>query len=206
MSNKVILVGGFIEIIELCEDNNLEIVGLIDKIERQSFFSYPLLGQDDEVKEISLKFPNSSIIITPDNPSIRQKLFLHYRNYGFDFKTLISKNAIISKSVKIGFGSIIQTGVNVSASVNIGEFVKVNSCANIMHNAEIGNFTTIAPNAVILGYVTIGKHCYIGSNATILPHIQICDNVTIGAGAVVTKNILTPNSVYTGIPAKLVKK
>jgi len=206
MSNKVIIVGGFIEIIELCEDNNLEICGIIDNKQNENNRSYPIIGVDSDAEDIFKKFPGISLVISPDNPKIRQKLYFHYEKFDFRFRTVLSKNAFISKSASIGTGTIIQVGSNISSEVIIGEFVKINSFANVMHNARIGNYTTIAPNAVILGYADIGKNCYIGSNATILPNIRICDDVIIGAGAVVTKNITIQNSIYKGVPAKIVLK
>lgn len=49
----------------------------------------------------------------------------------------------------------------------------------------------------------IGNDCNIGAGAVVIGGIRIADNVTIGANAVVTKNIDTPNSVWGGVPARL---
>lgn len=201
MKNKVIVVGAFHEVIELAEENGLEIAGLIDNQKIGKYRSYEILGKDSEAMNLPKNIKEIHLIITPDKPSIRKKLMADYEELGFQFASLISKCAKISKSAVIGSGTIIQSGVNVSAECRIGIFVKLNTNCNVMHNSMIGDFTTIAPNAVILGNVKIGKLCYIGANATILPNIVICDNVTIGAGAVVTKNINTEMTVV-GNPAK----
>jgi UDP-N-acetylbacillosamine N-acetyltransferase len=196
--NSVIIVGAFHEIIELAEMNNLIIIGLVDNNKEGSYYGYNIIGND---KNLGTKYNKYPIVITPDKPDLRQKLHQIYENRGFDFYTLISKKATISKTSSIGEGSIVQSGVNVSSECKIGKFVKLNTHSNIMHNTIIGNFTTIAPSAVLLGNVKIGKNCYIGSNCTILPNIIIGDNAIVGAGAVVTKNVVESETVI-GVPAK----
>jgi len=202
MSAKVILVGGFIEIIELCENNGLEIFGIIDFCKKDEMYSFKILGTDNDARFFSNQIKQYPLILTPDSPVTRTKLEKYYKNLDFCFTRLLSSQSFISKRAIIGQGTVIQSGVNVSSEVVIGDFVKINNHANIMHNVKIGDFTTIAPNAIVLGNVKIGNGCYIGANSTILPNISIADNVVIGAGAVVTKNILEPGGVYVGIPAR----
>ncbi len=201
MNKKIIIVGAFHEVIELAEENGIQIIGLIDNGKKKSYLNYPVLGNDSEAELLSKSYMNISLVITPDAPKVRAHLFHAYNNIGYSFTSLISSKSKISKSAKIGMGTIIQTGVNVSSEVIIGQFVKLNSACNIMHNSIIGDFTTIAPNVVILGYVTIGNLSYIGANATILPNISIGENVIIGAGSVVTKNVPN-NKVMIGNPAR----
>jgi sugar O-acyltransferase (sialic acid O-acetyltransferase NeuD family) len=201
---KVIIVGGFHEIIELCENNSYEIAGIIDNRGKGRYRNYNILCDDKNIGSIDDYYKDIPLIITPDQPIVRRKLFEFYSNLGFKFISLVSNMAYISKSAMISEGCVIQINANVSAESVIGKFVKLNTMCNIMHDSNVGDFTTIAPNAVILGKVKIGKNCYIGSNSTILPNVSICDNVTIGAGAVVTKNILEPG-IYVGTPARQTK-
>lgn len=205
MTKKIIIVGAFLEIIELAEDFGYEIVGLIDNNRNGLYRNYRILSSDDYVDELDQNLKEISLIITPDIPQKREKLYSYYLSKGFKFSSLISKSSKISKSAIINEGTVIQYGVNVSSEVYIGKFVKLNTYCNIMHNSIIGDFTTIAPNAVVLGNVKIGKNCYIGSNATILPNIEISDNVVVGAGAVVTEDI-PPFSIVAGNPAKILKQ
>jgi sugar O-acyltransferase (sialic acid O-acetyltransferase NeuD family) len=195
---EIIIVGAFYEIIELAQNCGYKIYALVDKHKTGKYKGYPILGDDYSFKLHNIKYP---VVISPDIPETRMKLFDHYFDRGFNFTSLISSNAKISQSAKIGKGSIIQSFVNISCDSTLGEFVKCNTFANIMHDVKIGDFTTIAPNAVILGNVKIGRGCYIGANATILPNISISDNVIVGAGSVVTKNIESNKTVY-GVPAK----
>ena len=200
--SSVILIGGFVEIVELCQDNDISIAGVIDQSIADIEPGLKYLGTDDEIGTLISKISNIPLVITPDNPNIRQKLFSYYSSFGLSFASIVSKKAVISKSAALGIGNVIQAGVNVSSKVITGNFVKINSQANLMHHCSVGDFTTIAPSAVVLGRVTIGKNCYIGANSTILPNICICDNVVIGAGSVVTKDINTPDTTFLGIPAR----
>lgn len=204
MKTKVILIGGFPEIIELCEECNYSIVGIIDNNLKDNFLGYKVFGSDKIAKEVYEDYKNIPVIITPDIPVVRKKLVDFYSGLGFNFCNLISPKASISKSSVLGVGVVVQNGVNISYNVKIGNFVKINTFSNIMHDSIINDYTTVAPNAVILGRVKIGSCCYIGANSTILPMKEIGDNAVIGAGAVVTKNIPVSITV-TGNPAKELK-
>ena len=202
MDKDVILVGGFSEMIELCEECNLNIAGIIDQPNWKSTVNpYPLLGQDKDASYLYKKYCNCDIVISPDSPILRQKLYQHYQQYGFKFATIISPHARISKSSIIGEGCVIQSGVNISSNCFLGKFIKLNTNANVMHDNKIEDFSTIAPNAVLLGKVHVGEKSYIGANSTILPNIKIGNETTIGAGAVVTKDVKQGVTVK-GVPAK----
>lgn len=199
--NEVILVGGFHEIIELCENLGKKIVGIIDNQLEGNYLGYTILGDDTMADTLYQKYKDIPLIISPDNPGVREKLFHYYSGIGFRFSTLISHRAIVSKSAQIGIGTIIQDGVNISVFSKVGNFVKINSFANLMHDVVVDNFATIAPNAVVLGRVHIGAKAYIGANATILPKIDVAEETIVGAGAVVTKDT-DQKSTVIGIPAK----
>lgn len=201
MDKDVVLIGGFHEVIELCEKAGFNIVGIIDDQLQDSYFGYPVIGSDADAKVLFPKYGKCKIVITPDSPKIREKLVNLYEPLGYDFATVISPSATISKFSTVGKGTIIQDGVNVSASTTIGNYVKLNTNANVMHDNMISDYVTIAPNAVILGRITVGRSSYIGANATVLPEIEIGHHSTVGAGAVVTKNVPN-NTIVKGVPAK----
>lgn len=198
---EVILVGGFIEIIELCELCNLNISGIIDNNLKEDYCGYPIIGTDTDAPKLLDKFRTTPLLLSPDLPATRKKIADYYEALGFTFISLISPKAEVSKSAIIGKGVIIQTSVNVSANTRLGNFVRLNTRANIMHDCTIDVYTTVAPSAVVLGRVKIGKYCYVGANSTILPEINIGDEAIIGAGAVVVKDIEN-NKTVKGIPAK----
>lgn len=199
--HKVILVGGFHEIIELCEVSGKSIVGIIDNKLRGKYYGYEVLGDDSGATNVYKKYREIPLIISPDIPDIRKALVEYYCKIGFTFCNLLHPGASISKYAKIGNGVIIQNMVNVSTNVIIHDFVKINSCANIMHDTIVDSYSTIAPNAVLLGRVRISKSCYIGSNSIILPDREIGSKAIVGASAVVTKNVKNGITVV-GNPAR----
>lgn len=201
MDKDVILVGGFHEMIELCEKAGYNIVGIIDGQLQDSYFGYSVIGSDTDAEVLFPNYGKYKLVLTPDSPKIREKLVNLYEPLGYDFATIISPKATISKFSTVGKGTIMQDGVNISACTTIGNYVKLNVNCNVMHDNVISDYVTIAPSAVNLGRITVGRSSYIGANATILPEVRIGHHSTVGAGAVVTKDI-DDNKIVKGVPAK----
>lgn len=201
MRTKVVLVGGFHEVIELCEECGYDVIGIIDNTLEDDYYNIPIIGKDDDAQELFKRYGKYTLVITPDAPNIRKRLVEYYGAIGYKFATIISPSAKISKSATIGEGTIIQYGVNISSECNIGRFCKLNTLCNVMHDNVIGDFSTIAPNAVLLGRVHVGEGSYIGANSTILPEKNIGNCATIGAGAVVTHDI-SSKMIVKGVPAR----
>jgi len=204
-NNKAILVGGFHETIELCNDCGVSIVGIIDNKLNGQYFGCNIIGCDADAPEIYKMHRDIPVILTPDEPLVRKKLAKQYKEIGFKFMNLIHPQAKVSRSAKMGEGIIIHYGSHISSNVAIDDYVRVNTYANIMHDSHIGKYSTVAPNAVVLGGVTISENCYIGANCTILPGLNIEADSIIGAGAIVTKDVKT-NSKMIGIAAKEMNK
>lgn len=201
-NNKIIIVGAFHEIIELAEECGKIISGIIDNKLTGKYMGYQILGTDDLAKKLKEEFKFEKIILSPDIPQTRKKLFKLYSAFNWEFDNLVSPESRLSKGVCIEEGAIIHRFVNISNNTKIKKFARLNVNANIMHDCEIGDFSTIAPNAVILGNVLIGEEVYIGANSTILPNLNLENRSVIGAGSIVTKNVIR-NTTVMGNPAKI---
>lgn len=200
-NNKVILVGGFIETIELCLVAGKEIVGIIDKKLSGSYYGIPVLGSDDEAPKLHRKYGEVPIAFGLGYPADRSRLAEYYRKVGFTFANLVHPKTLISAYATVGIGCIIQSGACISAGAVVGDFVLVNIAATIMHEAIIGAHSTIAAAATVLGRAVVEHNALIGSNATILPNIRIGHGAVVGAGAVVTKHVREGVTVV-GNPAR----
>ena len=179
MKDKVIIVGAFHEVIELCEDCGFEIVGIIDTLPDDTFMDYPVLGTDADAKSIREIHPDSKIVISPDSPKLKQKLGDYYKSVGFSFETVVSPLARISRSAKIGEGVIIQSGVNISSAATIGRLCKLNFNVNVMHDVVIGDYSVLAANAVVLGRASVGMRTYLGANSTVMPDAVVADDTKV---------------------------
>ncbi|MCK5050759.1 MAG: acyltransferase [Candidatus Cloacimonetes bacterium] len=109
-------------------------------------------------------------------------------------------------------------GTKIGKKVEIGYYVFIDNRYPEM--IEIQDRATVTSNCTILahdlsmryidntetvGEVVIGKGAFIGMNTIILPGVVIGENCIIGCGSVVTKDT-EPNSIYVGVPAKLIKR
>lgn len=115
------------------------------------------------------------------------------------FFTDCGKNLKIGKNVFFNSGVKIQDqgGVTIDDGVLIGHNVVI---ATLDHNLDPNKRGNMIPAPV-----HIGKNVWIGSNSTICKGVTIGDGAVVAAGAVVTSDI-PKNTVYGGVPAKLIKK
>jgi len=101
--------------------------------------------------------------------------------------TYINPNSLIFCRTKITIGS----GCAISWNCEIVD--------DDMHEIiSLKGFNKAAP-------IIIGNRVWIGSNCKILKGVTIGDNSIIAAGSIVTKNV-PPNTLYGGVPAKLIKE
>lgn len=201
---EIILVGSFLETVELAEASRTKIIGIIEKDndENKSHFEgIPILGTDEDLPDME-RLKKIPLVVAPDSPSVRQKLYEKYSQMGFQFGNLIHPGASISPSARLGKGLVISDRAYISSRVTLDDFVKINIGATFMHDVSVGAFTTVAPGALLLGNVCVGRRCYVGANATLLPQVSIGDECLVGACANVTKSF-PDQCTLTGNPAQL---
>jgi len=202
---NIIVVGGFHEVLELCERCSHHIVGIIDPGLHGTYLGYDILGHDGDAARLYREYGHIPLVVSPDTPGKRCALIKHYADIGFDFATLIHPSALVSGRATIGKGVVIQANVHISANAKLADFVRVNVYANLMHDVLVERYTTIAPNAVLLGSVVVKEACYVGANATILPHVKVGARAVVGAGAVVVTDV-EPDCTVAGNPARVIKR
>jgi len=208
---KIVLIGGGghckVVISMLNKLDEFEIVGIVDNYKVRSLISgIKIIGIDDDLKDIyksGIRYALITVGSTKDNAK-KYRLFNMAREIGYEFPVIISPEAIVDESVKIGEGTVIMPGSIINIDSSIGKNCIINTGAIIEHDCKIENHCHIAPGVHISGEANIGELSFLGIGATIIQGIKIGKNVTIGAGSVVIKDI-SDNVIAVGNPAKIVK-
>lgn len=205
MNKPIIIIGngGHASVLaEILLAQGEKILGFTAPTIEKNFFSLPYLGIDEiiqnyQVSDVELVLGLGMIQPTP----LREKIFNHFRDKGYQFKSVIHPSAIIAPSVKLGHGIQIMAGAIVQTNTTIADNTIINTGALIDHDCHIGPQIHIAPGTKISGNVHIQEGTHIGTGATIIQGIHIGTNCLIGAGAVVVKNIKNNVKAF-GVPAK----
>jgi sugar O-acyltransferase (sialic acid O-acetyltransferase NeuD family) len=120
------------------------------------------------------------------------------------FATIIHPTASVSRTARIGRGTVILQNVTISSNVQIGDHVVILPNSVISHDAVIGDYTCITGGVCISGEATIGKACYLGTNSSIIGGITVGDGCLVGMGSVVLRDV-PRNSVVVGNPARFLR-
>lgn len=184
-------------IIELAHELGHEIKGIYEsdasKID-QEILGYTIKDQA-ELKDINLR------VLAIGNNKVRKKLDSTNHKYA----VLIHPKAMVSKSAKLGEGSVVFNGATIQSSTVIGKHVIVNTGSKIDHDCKVFDYCHIAPGVTICGDVTIKESNFIGAASTIVPQITIEEENMIAAGSTVNKDIKSTKKLWAGSPA-VVKK
>jgi sugar O-acyltransferase (sialic acid O-acetyltransferase NeuD family) len=170
-----------------------EIVFLDDDESIKECAGFPVIGKTSEAKHL-----DGDKIIAIGNAKIRERI----QNCISTIK-LIHPDAVISRRVEIGEGSVVMAGAVINTDSVIGKGCIINTCSSVDHDCILGDFVHVSVGAHLCGTVHVEKGTWIGAGATISNNISICPECFIGAGATVVKNISDPGT-YVGIPARLI--
>ena len=206
MTNKPLIIlgnGGHASVLtEILLQQGHTIIGFTTPTIEQNNFGLTYLGPDEVIDHYSNEEVELVLGLGMLGPSsVREKMFIHFKEKGYFFKTIIHSATIISPSVKLAEGVQIMAGAIVQTQTTIADNTIVNTGALIDHDCQIGAHVHIAPGTKISGAVQIKNSTHIGTGTTIIQGIQIGRNCLIGAGSVVVKNI-SDNLKAFGVPAK----
>tara|TARA_Y100000590_G_scaffold468581_1_gene651846 strand:- start:31391 stop:31975 length:585 start_codon:yes stop_codon:yes gene_type:complete len=193
--NKILIIGSgghakvCIDLIE--ESSQFEIVGIVSPDLSKEFCSYPILGDDNNLKDLKQNANHALIGIGQiRSPSSRISVFNQLKENGFNLPTIISQSSFISKNSELGEGTVILRNCIVNRDAKIGSNTIINNKALIEHDVTIGDNCHVSTGALVNGEVEIGNNCFIGSGSVIKQGIVIKDDSFIQANSFIEKNLI----------------
>ena len=197
--NKLIIIGasGHGKVIAdiAVRNSYTDIVFLDDDEDIIECAGYPVVGKSSQAIVL-----DGDKVVAIGNATIRERIQSTVKTVA-----LIHPDAVISRRVIIGEGSVVMAGAVINSDATIGKGCIINTGASVDHDCRIADFVHISVGAHVAGTCEIGKATWIGAGATVSNNINICENCMIGAGAVVINNI-EKSGTYVGVPAKRVER
>lgn len=161
---------------------------------------FPVVGKTSKAANL-----DGDAIVAIGDARIRERIQESIQNQErVKLVTLIHPNAVISRRVEIGAGSVVMAGAVINSDAVIGKGCIINTCASVDHDCVLKDFVHVAVGAHMAGTCEIGERTWIGAGATIINNIHICGDCMIGAGAVVIRSI-EKSGTYIGCPARKIQ-
>jgi acetyltransferase-like isoleucine patch superfamily enzyme len=112
-----------------------------------------------------------------------------------------------SLGVILGDGCFVGSGCefNITSSVTIGKLCLIASGTRFIdHNHGTSSDRPMKLQIEVEEPIVVGSNVWIGVNSVILKGVTIGDGAIVAAGSVVTRSV-PPDSIYGGVPAKLLR-
>lgn len=202
---NIVLVGGgghCKAVIDVAEQAGFTVVGILDVADNvgKNVSGHPITGTDGDIGKYAGK---AEFIVTVGHiksASLRVKLQQEIKEKGGRLATLVSPMAYVSKSARVGEGSVVMHKALVNAGAVVGDGCIINTLADVEHDARIGDFCHVSTGAMVNGGCVIGRETFLGSRSVLVNGISVAAKCVIAAGSVVTKDIVS-SGLYMGNPA-----
>lgn len=163
MNNNLLILGagGYGHVVrEIAEDS-----GIFDKIDFLDDSSPLAIGKFGDAEKFLKSYPNA--VVALGNAELRLGYIEKLRAAGFQIPAIISPKAYVSKSAKIGNGTIVEpfSAVNANSEVGIGVLLRCGSV--IDHNAKVGDFCYIDCGVVVKANNSVGFKIKIAANSVV---------------------------------------
>lgn len=181
-----------------------EFVGFVDEREAlwgTQIMGFPVLGDGNWLCQESLHSPIAVALGVGSNKS-RYQIAERCSQSEIEILTLIHPSAVVSRTARLGRGTVVMAGAIINPDATVGAGVIVNSGAVVEHDVQIGEYAHVSPNAALGGASRIGAFVHLGIGAVVLQSVCIESHTIVGAGAVVVKN-LPGGVVAMGVPARV---
>lgn len=184
-----------------------EIIGFFDDYQEKDTLveGYPILGKLDEIinKYKAGLFDCIFIAIGYKHFKFREELY-NKLNGIVPFANIISQNAFIHPTAKIGKGVLITNFAIINANAIVDDNTCITLRSIVNHDCYVDKHTFFSTNVSTAGHVRIGKRCFIGVGCIISDSVQVGDDVWLSPGCVVGKDI-SSSGRYMSYSMKLSK-
>jgi sugar O-acyltransferase (sialic acid O-acetyltransferase NeuD family) len=165
----------------------------------------PILGKLADCREVCEEKKIQNVALAIGDNWWRRKVWEDLTGLSsVNFPLIAHPTASISRSARIGEGSILMAGAIVAAHARLGIFTIVNTGASLDHDCVLGDFASLAPGVCTGGFSEIGECSAIGVGAVLSDRIKVGSHTVVGTGAVVVRDIPGMSVAY-GSPATVVR-
>ncbi len=199
--------GAVLECVELQEQ--YQVIGLLDSFEPKGAHKhgYVVYGGVEDAAELSESTSCRSFFIAVGDNFVRWRIasLLSSTIPGIEFPIVMHPSALVSRSARIGPGTVVTAGAIVSVNAVVGQGCIINVASAVNHDCRMDEFSSISGGVQLGGGSIVGFRSSIGVGATLREKVVVGRDTVVGAGALVTGN-LPDNVVAYGVPAKVIKQ
>lgn len=181
-----------------------EIAFLDDKFpESKIVGEWSVIGRLADASQFKDRFPEA--IVALGNNKLRLEVLRKLLEIGFRSPVLVHPDASLSRSCKLGAGTVVCAQAAVKIDTDIGLGVIVNAGATIGHDCVLGDGVHVSPGGRVSGGVTVGMCSWLGSGVVVKELVSIGKRVVVGAGSVIISHV--PDQVtVVGVPGRIIKR
>lgn len=186
---------------DLAVECGFTVVGFSDRAGRT--LRPDVVGDDGEALGLLRAGGADAVIVGIGNSALarRAELFDLLKSSGVATPQLVHPRASVSRSCRIGDGSVVLAGGVLGAGVEVGDNVVIYSQVVAEHDCRIGAHAYLSPGVILSGAVIVESGAFLGAGAIVLPALTVGKGATVAAGAVVTAHVPAGQTVI-GMPAR----
>lgn len=202
-----LVVASFIEDLINTKKEKINLVGFLNDSTENEIDGYPVLGKLKNAlsfcKQDDIFFV--SALLKAKYSYSRSKLIESLNIPLSKFLTIIHPTATISKSAKIGRGTVIGPHATIMPNVMISNHCSIRASANIGHDCILEDFCYIGPNSTLTGRSKMKVGSHLGPNACVLDSKVLGSYSVVGIVSCVVNDVNDFDIVF-GCPARKIGK
>ncbi len=199
--------GAVLESVEL--QGKYEVIGLLDSFAPKGSrkHGYIVQGSLEDAAELSESTGCRAFFVAVGDNFARWRIasLLSSTIAGIEFPIIIHPSVLVSKSARIGPGTVATAGVIISVNAIVGRGCIVNVASAVNHDCRMDDFSSLSGGVQLGGGAVVGFRSSLGVGATLREKVVIGQDTVVGAGAVVIGD-LPDNVMAYGVPAKVIRQ